>query len=795
MPRCHPTVRAALVIVFILAGSLLLSYACCVGAKGESAGAMTADHARNTMWLVYGLVCGAVIIGLVGAFAPTALPLASTEHFHTSSAWQSETFAVDDDEHEKYDRNHTHPFTENLLSTDDWTAYVHAHTSHRRFTVDNRAHTPVVGAPALVVHGESKRHDHRKTSAAHLHLPLTRLDEAQHEQRSRDAHCDRHDGHPTGHLRRGSPPARTRTRSYIFRVWVTARSLDELKRNVHPFDIRYQMTGTRYHTLPVHFRVVPHADTKRRHFNGLRWYHVESAVVELPRAARRVFWTFESPPRTTPTDDGPRYWCELQVRHQRDGAAEAVRPSAGLQALYSTFLTPQPFGDDRRTWHDASGFHHASHFVDGPVALGDYGGVRIRSREGAWHGPSSATLLGDLSSATSNANRVTPFTLAFLYTPSNAVNHGQRRSDGKDVREEAYRTLFTIYADYRDWYAHDNPPNYLLRVQVHPEAYHLRIVQQDVDATTQQGSDRQVGGAAATKTLVVPLRNDTNDPVLYTLCVDRSTLRDRGNVRVYANTREETHETKWLDLNYNINADRQTRIVWGETLAHATHRDEPRESEDIGTLYAFAVYDRALDATDVSTLHRHLLRAFYADPNGASGARETQAGHGSHDGPRNDHADYRYHTPSSSRSRRKQSHMSARTAAHHTDEASRAARSPTRSPSSLGPRGCDAAHPCATDMHYCDFRHGARGQCVPCEGSCSTEALSNAHASRSCRRVCRPKLGDPFHLRTSYTDAQYLALTPAQKLDVLQNKAFIRSPRVFAAKTEPPYDGPRLAGL
>lgn len=119
-------------------------------------------------------------------------------------------------------------------------------------------------------------------------------------------------------------------------------------------------------------------------------------------------------------------------------------------------------------------------------------------------------------------------------------------------------------------------------------------------------------------------------------------------------------------------------------------------------------------------------------------------------------------------------------------------RAPTPAPSATYPSFpyCDKSHPCTDDLQYCDYAHGTHGTCRPCDGACDTEGLTNRAARQDCARVCNPKVGARYRLRTSYTDAEYQALSPTEKLNVLQNGEFVRTSRVLNTPTPSPSPSP-----
>ena len=724
-----PFLRAGLVIVGVVAVVLVLAYCVQRGVYDPTG----TSSMRNPMWVVYGLLISAVVVGVLAACCPRVLPLSESVH--------AETFVS---------------YRENLLPQSEWVDYVKQHADDRAFAIDRSIKVPDGGGAVLVQYDaetcarrttkkSDKPNKPSQSAPASINLPLTTLD---HERAS----------------------AASRKRSYVFRVWVTARSMDELRQTTNPFHLRYTTRRHNADDTPltldnVHYRFLHEPDTTRRTFSGHRWYHVESSRVTFPDEARSVFWRIDARDAAERT----RYWAQLEVQHHRDGASANIEPANGLQALYTTFLTRHPFGDHKRTWKDESGYDHPSRFVDDRAAeLRQGGGVVLHADRHTWLGPASSVLLGDLNASTSNANHVTAFTMSFCYLPPS------KRSS------QATHTLFTVYADHRNWYRQDNPPNYFFRVNVNLGTQTMQLVQQDVGSTNSAHHHE--------RKLNIKLRNQTDEPVLYTLVVQR---QGRGNadVSVYANAQHESTHADWLDINYNLNADRKSRILWGDAYHGRANRAPTRQS--VGTLYAFLAYSRALDRAEVRALHRYLFRSFYSRRGGDQ--RDAyryhtpyKSGHGGthhhaqhhaqhHNTPHNDP-----HKPSSAADHRSKqptrddllkaspAYYDSKTNTKHSDHHHRPR-------THHKPQPCSASQPCQGEHEYCDFSvRGQHGTCQMCPSDCATTAHAHVNGKRDCRDKCAPKIQPPFRKRSQLSDAQYAALTPTQKMDILDDVPFNR---------------------
>lgn len=724
-----PFLRAGVVIVGVVAVVLVLAYCVQRGTYDPSG----VSSMQNPMWVVYALCVSAVVIGVLAAFCPRVLPLGGNV--------EAETFVS---------------YRENLLPQQEWVSYVQQHADDRAFAIDRSIKVPDGGGAVLVQYDaeavarrHGKRKDQPSVTPASINLPLATLD---HERAS----------------------AASRKRSYVFRVWVTARSMDELRQTTNPFHLRYTTRRHGTDDVPltldnVHYRFLHEPDTTRRTFSGHRWYHLESSRVTFPDEARSVYWRIDARDAATRT----RYWARLEVQHHRGGASADIEPANGLQALYTTFLTRHPFGDHKRTWKDESGYDHPSRFVDDrPAELRQGGGVVLHADRHTWLGPTSSVLLGDLNTSTSNANHITAFTMSFCYLPTYR---------GTKNRARGTHTLFTVYADHRNWYRQDNPPNFFFRVNVNLDTQTMRLVQQDI------GDNRNNHAHHHERAISIKLRNETDEPVLYTLVVQR---KGRGNaaVSVYANAQHESSHADWLDVNYNLNADRKSRILWGDAYHGRANRESAQQS--IGTLYAFLAYNRALDHAEVRALHRYLFRSFYS-----------RRGGDLRDGG------YRYHTPykhehnSNNRDLLPNRHddklhdRKDNDDKRHDRKDNDNRRCQTRddllkaSPAYYNSRGthhrprnspherqkCSASRPCQGEHEYCDFSvRGQHGTCHMCPSDCATTPHEHPHGKRDCRDKCAPKIRPPFRKRSQLSDVQYSALTPAQKMDILDDLPFNR---------------------
>lgn len=389
--------------------------------------------------------------------------------------------------------------------------------------------------------------------------------------------------------------------SYILRVWVTASSVDALVQN-NPFALVY-LTATENvkQPIPIQFQVVYKQNQPYDALPGTQWFLLESSVVNVPSYATFVHWRLEPVQQEV-------HWADFQIQYKR--SAQDFEPSIGLQALYSTFLPG--FQLQEQLWKDESGFNANTYFDSVPTRQSK--GIVI---PGVWQGPLSSVLIGNANTRQSASNNLRDFTITFFYNPPRNVVPSSTTN--------TLTTLFTIYATYRNYFQHDNPPNFFFRV-VLDTVHNMMCLQQQT--TTQQPS-----GVFRTKQICVPLRNDMNEPVLYSIVVTAST-RTTGDVSIFANTQLEVQESSWMDLNYNLNTNSNNRIVWGHIQTPTpTATNRPNDPINVttavvttstttqntrvstnpvnnGVLYMFSAFNRALSHNEIVVLNQYVSRTY-----------------------------------------------------------------------------------------------------------------------------------------------------------------------------------------
>jgi len=300
--------------------------------------------------------------------------------------------------------------------------------------------------------------------------------------------------------------------TYLFRVWVTVDTSKIgptsntagkwLQHTTTPFHLRYSTTsdGPDSSTdLVVPFRIVTESDTLQRQNGTYRWFHLESSPVTFPTSTHSVTWRVDS----TNASLGDRHWFGFDVQRQRaGGASQYIRPGDSMQAMFATYLTTNPFTSTGTSWIDLSGNHNTCTSVNGAeIATQADGSINVTGNT-VLRGPPSWALLGQSSAATSTTNNVTPFTLSFMYkatpppstltsttTPSEQKPSASIKTTTTATADEPscsvspsapFRTLLTVHATHLNTLQLDNPPNFFLRVQVNPNTNQLRVVQQVV---------------------------------------------------------------------------------------------------------------------------------------------------------------------------------------------------------------------------------------------------------------------------------------------------------------------------
>lgn len=384
----------------------------------------------------------------------------------------------------------------------------------------------------------------------------------------------------------------TSSLSYVLRVWVTSASVNALVQN-NPFALVYlTATDNQKQSLPIQFQVVFQQNEPYEALPGTQWFLLESSVVNIPAFATFVNWRLE------PTQMEV-HWADFQIQFKR--SAQNFEPSIGLQSLYSTFLPGHQI--HQQLWKDESGYNANTYFEQLPISRDN--GVIVPS---VWNGPLSSVLIGNANTIQSTSNNIRDFTINFYYKPARLEVF---TSVAPDV------TLFTIYATYRNYYQYDNPPNYFLRCTMDYTNNQLCITQQAIN---------EIDGIFTRKKLCVPLRNEINEPVLYSIVVTAST-RTSGDVCVYANTQLETQQMSWVDLNYDLNSNANNRIIWGQynnnstnsipnateietTMLTTTKSQLPSMTNSGGVLYMLSAYNKALSENEVIVLSRYISRSY-----------------------------------------------------------------------------------------------------------------------------------------------------------------------------------------
>ena len=368
--------------------------------------------------------------------------------------------------------------------------------------------------------------------------------------------------------------------AYTMRVWVTAPDRQTLQ-HINPFAIMYTTASEEQKTLiPTQYRIVEEQNVAYEALPGSRWFLVESSEVRIPTSTTAVYWRLKKTTRDI-------HWCHFEVQHKR-GASD-FEPTDGLQALYSTFLEGSNM--NQRQWRDESGYNALTQLESVPET-NDRGVVLTNS----WNGPLSSVLLGQLDGSCSRSNNLVDFTVTFYYKPDNSV------SESTNV---PIKILFTVYGDHRNRFQHDNPPNYFFRCKVDAQNNRLCIMQQNV---TEESPDY------AEKEIYVPLRNQTDEPTLYTIVVHANT-RTMGDVHVYANRQLESYMPQWLDLDYEFGDNH--RIVWGNNIPTYAQQNYGTNGaiHDKGVLFMHAVYNSALNADQVQILSQYITRKYNTNTN------------------------------------------------------------------------------------------------------------------------------------------------------------------------------------
>jgi len=532
-----PLARVGVTVVLILATTLTLSYLATHGTTQTPLSGST-----DIDWVLTGIVFGVLIVGVLGAFFPSILPL--KEAGEPQYNGDLETFAVNSSMSQLLGVMST----ENLLPWESVQDAVALVSSTNAFSVEAantfpppqlvrrgdgttiagvllQRNGPMSGAllnspppddamnpntetltagsapsPPLPPPTQTGSSKPTTPSSVPLDIPLTQVNE---ELRSSSGVSQ---ARPSSAVSTNSPTLPT----YLFRVWVTVDTSKTgaagntagkwLQHTTTPFHLRYSTTsdGPDSSTdLVVPFRIVTESDTLQRQNGTYRWFHLESSPVTFPTSTHSVTWRVDS----TNASLGDRHWFGFDVQRQRaGGASQYIRPGDSMQAMFATYLTTNPFTSNGTSWIDLSGNHNSCTSVNGAeIATQADGSIDVTGNT-VLRGPPSWALLGQSSAATSTTNNVTPFTVSFMYraipppstltsttTPSEQKPSASIKTTTTVTTDEPscsvspsapFRTLLTVHATHLNTLQLDNPPNFFFRVQVDPNTNQLRVVQQ-----------------------------------------------------------------------------------------------------------------------------------------------------------------------------------------------------------------------------------------------------------------------------------------------------------------------------
>lgn len=565
-----PALQSGGLIAVVLVVCIIIGYTA-FGGGAQGVPMLASLRRSNGSWLVGALVVAALLLGVLGAYCPSVLPLAqiadgplATAHHAARGEVIAEGFAVTG-----YD-------DANLV--DAFTAASHKdHAIAAPFALVDNVDNPCDDRYVL-------RQSPAATAGTTHACRLT-----------------------VGGMKGGS--------TYRLRVWV--RTDDATVRQhvenvgLRAFDLRFTTSGydDRAKSLESNgeVRIVTAKDTR----DGNVWYLVEKAApLTVPDDAAQVMWYVGTKTASVQLSN-PVYWCGFYASLYRQGAAD-LPVTQGLTSFYSAFEKEESW-NAAGAWLDRSGNRYNATFGgsdDTKPTYTDDGGL---SFAGQLYGPPSRALMAGQSNASyvdngggctsdgygypddpytdvASRENVGAFTLTFVYARETVT-----------AEAVGVQRLLRVRADHLDRDSLANPPNYLLDIHVDHDTGELQVSQQ------QKAADSDAWTPVAFR---VALHADV---AVYTLVHDGS-----KGVRVYINSTEVAVEADWLDRSYRLD-DRQHRLVWNEA------------SKTVATLYAAVTYDVQLSRDQVQKLAKYLMRRYTMvgeDPYAAYSSGTRASGYG-----------------------------------------------------------------------------------------------------------------------------------------------------------------------
>lgn len=369
-----PEIQSIFVIAVIIIACISIAYSAFGGAS-QGVPMLTSLKQSNGMWLIGSLVIAALLIGTIGVYCPSVLPIAQVTHRTSSPHGTNEVLS----EHfTGYDENILPNFTEG----------------------DHKTHA--ISVPFELVKNDKNPSNQDYVLVQHYDKPTT-------------AHSCR--------LKYSNFIPRS---SYTLKVWISMdRNIKKFveKGELNSFDLRYATSGSdnNYKRLDYdqNFSI-----EKTRRMNGKRWYLLKkSTPIKVPQNASHIEWyvgTMTSPITLTE----PVYWCGFHASVYLEGADE-LPVKQYLTSLYSTFeqhsrlnisgewVDQSPYGINAKLSNSEGGFN-----------INDEGFTFTGSLIGA---PSRMLSHNHQQLKETNQDNIGAFTISFVYYKNTSSDTGKQR--------------------------------------------------------------------------------------------------------------------------------------------------------------------------------------------------------------------------------------------------------------------------------------------------------------------------------------------------------------------------------
>ena len=420
--RISPEIQSIFVIAVIIIACISIAYSAFGGAS-QGVPMLTSLKQSNGMWMIGALIVAALLIGVIGAYCPSTLPLAQVSHpllkSNGTNEVMSEHFAVQHDMND--DVNILPNFTE----------------------TSNNTHA--IALPFALVNGNIKNPLNQKYVLRQL--PKTVAAETTHSCRLKFSEFE---------------PGST----YTLRVWI--RMDTDMKDIVEKgqlcsFDLRYTTSGydENYKRLnnDQGLSIVDSID-----MNEHVWYLLEKTTpIKIPQNASHIEWYVGTLSNNDIQLPSPVHWCGFHASIYLEGAV-SLPVKNGLTSMHSAF-EQQSSLNTLGEWVDLSrsGIDAKLSHSDSTFTITEDGGL---SFTGPLTGTSSFMLSNKHHQGHEKQDNIGAFTISFVY-------RNNKTSDTVGVQR-----LLRVRGEHLDHDSLANPPNYMLDIHIDHDSDELQISQQ-----------------------------------------------------------------------------------------------------------------------------------------------------------------------------------------------------------------------------------------------------------------------------------------------------------------------------